>query len=1514
MSTRSVFLKFLEDFACAHANDGFMEDNGERMLACLMNNLQGSPLSEVKDLKDRGNSFFRQNYFDRAATCYDDACKLLSLSIGVHEGDDVKSISDIAVSLNSNLAACALKLEEYQAALDLCSMILDTFPQNVKALFRRAMAFMKLKRFSEAVLDLNGALVVEPKNKDVLRELAVVKGHLLIKENGKRALEIDHVVNVDINNKKHVHSSDSFVSFKDVESENMELLDDSSSRGGETDMRKEDYERVNMEHFMLPKTSSFREANPLSELTPSPHSNPNPNKSKSNRKPKCPPRDKENSDPSAVAGEIIAGKPSPSPAKLRSPLPPRPPPCNPLKRKLSNDVISDIIGLGFGVGVGVGPSSCSSSYSDTGVRVVVRMRPLNKDEEDDEMIVQKMSNDSLSINGHTFTYDSLEIFDLVGSPLVENCLAGFNSSVFAYGQTGSGKTYTMWGPANALLEENLANEQQGLTPQVFERLFARINEEQIKHADKQLTYQCRCSFLEIYNEQITDLLDPTQKNLQIREDVKSGVYVENLKEECVSTVKDVIRLLLKGLSHRKTGVTSVNAESSRSHSVFTCVVESQCKSMTDGVSSFKTSRINLVDLAGSERQKLTGAAGERLKEAGNINRSLSQLGNLINILAEVSQTGKQRHIPYRDSRLTFLLQESLGGNAKLAMICAISPSQSCRSETFSTLRFAQRAKAIKNKAVVNEVTQDDINVLREVIKQLKDELQRMKAHGDHNNPNAAYANSWNARRSLNLLKFSLNHPMALRHLDEDGDIEMEVVDEAVEKLCHKVGLESTGTKSITNPNGLSKTSINRGTLNQISDVSDVSMEEGISEIDTMETIVDTGCSSSNKTDSIVDLEEAVNETPSKAIEDSSVNMGSSFTNTTVGAAANNLPCGSSEAVTTTTTMSLIPCDVSPPLPSPAPSVSPRPSVTSSRKSLKSSTMLTASQKAVQSSGLDNQPRRTTDNLAASLHRGLEIIECQRQSSAFRTSPLRFSFKPTELKTILPLPKIDVGTQTLSDMMEEDCVIYVCSSCKKRTHNGDEKEASDPSNLQLVPVDRSLPAEKPMKQVPKAVEKVLAGAIRREMALEDFCAKQSHEITHLNRLVQQYKHERECNAIIGQMREDKIIRLENLMDGVLPSEDFMEEEFLCLRKEHEILKEKYENHPEVLETRIELQRAQDELERLRNFFDMGEKEVLVEEIHDLRSQLQYYTDNTPKARQRKSLLQLTYSCDPSPCPSLNPIIEVNEQSTMEKLEQERANWTEVESQWISLADELKLELESCRSHAELLERELVAEKKCSEELKEAMQLAMQGHARMLEQYADLEEKHMQMLARHRKMQEGIEDVKKAAAKSGVKGAESKFINVLAAQISAFRVEKEKERRYLRDENKMLQSQLRDTAEAVQAAGELLVRLKEAEEAIAAAEMRAMKAEEETTKISNQIDEIKKKHELEISTLNQVVAESPFPDHKPSAAKYDSETRESFENERWKEEFEGFFDKDADDDLSSKLSEPASWFSGYDRCNI
>lgn len=228
-------------------------------------------------------------------------------------------------------------------------------------------------------------------------------------------------------------------------------------------------------------------------------------------------------------------------------------------------------------------------------------------------------------------------------------------------------------------------------------------------------------------------------------------------------------------------------------------------------------------------------------------------------------------------------------------------------------------------------------------------------------------------------------------------------------------------------------------------------------------------------------------------------------------------------------------------------------------------------------------------------------------------------------------------------------------------------------------------------------------------------------------------------------------------------------------------------------------------------------MLLEEIQDLRSQLQFYTDSSStNCRKQNPLLQLTYPSELCSTAPLNAIPESTE-SAEEKLEQERIRWTETESRWISLSEELRIELEACRSLSEKRKQELETEKKCADELKEAMQMAIEGHARILELYADLEEKHIQLLARHRKIQEGIEDVKKAAVKAGVRGAESKFINALAAEISALRVEKEKERRYLRDENKGLQAQLRDTAEAVQAAGELLVRLKEAEEAVAAAQV-------------------------------------------------------------------------------------------------
>ncbi|CAD5327860.1 unnamed protein product [Arabidopsis thaliana] len=1289
-------------------------------------------------------------------------------------------------------------------------------------------------------------------------------------------------------------------------------------------------------HFTLPRNAILRDGG-------EPHS-PNPSISKSK-----PPRKLRSAKENAPPLDRNTSTPDHRSMRMKNPLPPRPPPSNPLKRKLSAETATE------------------SVFSDSGVKVIVRMKPLNKGEEGD-MIVEKMSKDSLTVSGQTFTFDSIanpestqeQMFQLVGAPLVENCLSGFNSSVFAYGQTGSGKTYTMWGPANGLLEEHLCGDQRGLTPRVFERLFARIKEEQVKHAERQLNYQCRCSLLEIYNEQITDLLDPSQKNLMIREDVKSGVYVENLTEEYVKNLTDVSQLLIKGLGNRRTGATSVNTESSRSHCVFTCVVESRCKNVADGLSSFKTSRINLVDLAGSERQKSTGAAGERLKEAGNINRSLSQLGNLINILAEISQTGKPRHIPYRDSRLTFLLQESLGGNAKLAMVCAVSPSQSCRSETFSTLRFAQRAKAIQNKAVVNEVMQDDVNFLRGVIHQLRDELQRMKNDGNNpTNPNVAYSTAWNARRSLKLLRsFGLGHPRSLPHEDNDGDIEMEIDEAAVERLCVQVGLQSSlASEGINHDMNRVKSihsSDGQSIEKRLPEDSDVAMEDACCHtenhepetVDNMRTETETGIRENQiKTHSqTLDHESSFQPLSVKDALCSSLNKSEDVSSCPdlvpqdVTSANVLIADGvdDPEHLVNSASPSLCidPVGATPVLKSPTLSVSP--TIRNSRKSLKTSELSTASQKDSEgenlvteaadpspatskkmnncSSALSTQKSKVfpvrTERLASSLHKGIKLLESYCQSTAQRRSTYRFSFKAPDSEPSTSISKADAGVQTIPGadaISEENTKEFLCSKCKCR-EQFDAQQMGDMPNLQLVPVDNSEVAEKSKNQVPKAVEKVLAGSIRREMALEEFCTKQASEITQLNRLVQQYKHERECNAIIGQTREDKIIRLESLMDGVLSKEDFLDEEFASLLHEHKLLKDMYQNHPEVLKTKIELERTQEEVENFKNFYgDMGEREVLLEEIQDLKLQLQCYIDPSLKsARKTCTLLKLSYQAPP-----VNAIPESQDESLEKTLEQERLRWTEAETKWISLSEELRTELEASKALINKQKHELEIEKRCGEELKEAMQMAMEGHARMLEQYADLEEKHMQLLARHRRIQDGIDDVKKAAARAGVRGAESRFINALAAEISALKVEKEKERQYLRDENKSLQTQLRDTAEAIQAAGELLVRLKEAEEGLTVAQKRAMDAEYEAAEAYRQIDKLKKKHENEINTLNQLVPQSHI--HNECSTKCDQAVEPSVNassEQQWRDEFEPLYKKETE---FSNLAEP-SWFSGYDRCNI
>ncbi|KAG7633246.1 Kinesin motor domain [Arabidopsis suecica] len=381
-------------------------------------------------------------------------------------------------------------------------------------------------------------------------------------------------------------------------------------------------------------------------------------------------------------------------------------------------------------------------WKDHNVQVIIRTRPLSSSEisvQGNNKCVRQDNGQAITWIGNPesrFTFDLVadenvsqeQMFKVAGVPMVENVVAGYNSCMFAYGQTGSGKTHTMLGDIEGGTRRHSVN--CGMTPRVFEYLFSRIQKEKEVRKEEKLHFTCRCSFLEIYNEQILDLLDPSSYNLQLREDHKKGIHVENLKEIEVSSARDVIQQLMQGAANRKVAATNMNRASSRSHSVFTCIIES--KWVSQGVTHHRFARLNLVDLAGSERQKSSGAEGERLKEATNINKSLSTLGLVIMNLVSVSN-GKSVHVPYRDSKLTFLLQDSLGGNSKTIIIANISPSSSCSLETLSTLKFAQRAKLIKNNAIVNEDASGDVIAMRLQIQQLKKEVTRLRGMGGVDN-------------------------------------------------------------------------------------------------------------------------------------------------------------------------------------------------------------------------------------------------------------------------------------------------------------------------------------------------------------------------------------------------------------------------------------------------------------------------------------------------------------------------------------------------------------------------------------------------------------------------------------------------------------------------------------------------------------------------------------------------------------------------------------------------------------
>ena len=357
------------------------------------------------------------------------------------------------------------------------------------------------------------------------------------------------------------------------------------------------------------------------------------------------------------------------------------------------------------------------------MRVAVRARPLVGRElyesQQRTCVEADEDNHKIQISDKSFQFDRVfsarasqaDIFEVCGRNLVLGCFAGYNATILAYGQTGSGKTHTMGTGSTG----GLADDQVGLVPRVFAFIFEEL--ERRKRQASLAEFVIKVSFLELYNEELHDLLDPAAdrqsakapKELQIKE--KNGsIYVQGLKEEPVASQEECLMLLNRGIAHRTTSATLMNEGSSRSHAVFTVGIEQRVvraveveAALPEGADAQQeeqiTAKFHFVDLAGSERIKKTGATGQLMKEGISINKGLLCLGNVIAALTE--ETKKSAHIPYRDSKLTRILQDSLGGNSRTCMIACVSPAESNYEETLNSIKYASRARNIKNKPVVN---------------------------------------------------------------------------------------------------------------------------------------------------------------------------------------------------------------------------------------------------------------------------------------------------------------------------------------------------------------------------------------------------------------------------------------------------------------------------------------------------------------------------------------------------------------------------------------------------------------------------------------------------------------------------------------------------------------------------------------------------------------------------------------------------------------------------------------------
>ncbi|XP_078442779.1 P-loop containing nucleoside triphosphate hydrolases superfamily protein isoform X2 [Wolffia australiana] len=414
------------------------------------------------------------------------------------------------------------------------------------------------------------------------------------------------------------------------------------------------------------------------------------------------------------------------------------------------------------------------------ISVAIRFRPSAIDNASNSRF-WKVEDNSISlhrsqsspISGVSFTFDhvfdqscsNLTVYNVLTKSIIDAAIDGFNGTAFAYGQTSSGKTFTM----------NGSKDDPGIIQLAVNDIFCGT--EKIKERE----FLIRVSYMEIYNEEINDLLSVENQKLPIHESLDRGIFVAGLREEIVDSAAQVSELLTLGEANRHFGETNMNVRSSRSHTIFRMVIESRAKdpeSDLPGSDSIRVSVLNLVDLAGSERIAKTGADGVRLKEGKHINKSLMTLGNVINRL---SDGGRQRgHIPYRDSKLTRILQPALGGNAKTSIICTVAPEELHVEETRGTLQFASRAKRITNCAQVNEILTDAALLKRQ--KQEIEELRR-KLQGSH----AEVLEQVLLKQRNDMLKSELEREKLAMQLEEEKRMR-EALENQVKDLQMKIDL------------------------------------------------------------------------------------------------------------------------------------------------------------------------------------------------------------------------------------------------------------------------------------------------------------------------------------------------------------------------------------------------------------------------------------------------------------------------------------------------------------------------------------------------------------------------------------------------------------------------------------------------------------------------------------------------------------------------------------------------------